>query len=266
MNTLENRPLLEKSGSTRASPGTALIINADDWGRDQANTDRIRECFLHGTVSSVSAMVFMLDSERAAEIALESGVDAGLHLNFTTPFSASHCSAKLTEHQRRAVAFLRHHRLAKVVYHPGLTHSFQYVFESQMEQFHRLYRRAPNRLDGHHHMHLCANVLFGKLLPTGMIVRRNFCFTKEEKGLVNRTYRQILDHFLARHHRIVDFFTTLAPLEPAARLQRILSYGSQCIVELETHPVEPAEYLFLMTEGILAQLGGLSIARKFELA
>src|SRR5438445_7602395 len=63
-----------------------LIINADDWGRECETTDRILDCICCGAVSSVSGMVFMEDSERAACIAREKGVDVGLHLNFTTPF------------------------------------------------------------------------------------------------------------------------------------------------------------------------------------
>src|SRR5580704_8891452 len=62
-----------------------LILNADDWGRDRETTERIFDCVRRGTVSSVSAMVFMQDSERAAGIAREANVDAGLHMNFTTP-------------------------------------------------------------------------------------------------------------------------------------------------------------------------------------
>src|SRR6266480_4217678 len=65
-----------------------LIVNADDWGRDAETTARIAECVVPGGVSSVSAMVFMADSERAADTARERGIDAGLHVNFTTPFSA----------------------------------------------------------------------------------------------------------------------------------------------------------------------------------
>jgi len=45
-----------------------LVINADDWGRDRTTTDKILECTNVGTVSSVSAMVFMEDSERAAAL------------------------------------------------------------------------------------------------------------------------------------------------------------------------------------------------------
>src|SRR5579863_5715924 len=60
-----------------------LIINADDWGVNREATDRTLDCVLRKTVSSASAMVFMEDSERAAQLALEAGVDTGLHLNLT---------------------------------------------------------------------------------------------------------------------------------------------------------------------------------------
>ena len=52
-----------------------LIVNADDWGRDPRTTGRILDCALRGAVSSVSAMVFMEDSERAATLARERGID-----------------------------------------------------------------------------------------------------------------------------------------------------------------------------------------------
>src|ERR1051326_6627341 len=76
----------------------SLVINADDWGRDLENTSRTLDCIRRGSVSSVSAMVFMEDSERAAEIAQERKVDAGLHLNFTTAFSAPGVPRKLADH------------------------------------------------------------------------------------------------------------------------------------------------------------------------
>ncbi len=252
--------------STKEHQAGALIINADDWGRDEKNTNRICECVERRTVSSVSAMVFMEDSERAAAIAQERGMDAGLHLNFTTPYSASDCPARLADRQRELAAYLRSCRLGRVIFHRGLVRSFDYVVASQIEEFHRLYRQAPNRLDGHHHMHLCANVLFGKLLPAGTIVRRNETFLPSEKGLINRLYRGALDRILERRHRIVDFFFTLAPIKPAVRLQRIFSLSREFVVELETHPVDPEEYRLLRSEEIFAQIGNLQIARKFDLA
>jgi chitin disaccharide deacetylase len=225
-----------------------LIINADDWGRDHENTERTFECVRGGGVSAVSAMVFMKDSERAAGIAKEHGIDVGLHLNFTTPFSASDRAARLAERQGELVAYLRRHALARLVYHPGLARSFEYVVEAHLEEFRRLYGVSPDRIDGHHHMHLCANVLVGKLLPPGTIVRRNFSFQPGEKHLVNRLYRKAVDRRLARRHRIRDFFFSLPPLNPSSRLERIFSLADRFTVEVETHPVQSEEYRFLMDE------------------
>jgi predicted glycoside hydrolase/deacetylase ChbG (UPF0249 family) len=46
-----------------------LIINADDWGRSPAETDAALDCFSNGRITSVTAMVFMADSKRAADLA-----------------------------------------------------------------------------------------------------------------------------------------------------------------------------------------------------
>jgi predicted glycoside hydrolase/deacetylase ChbG (UPF0249 family) len=242
-----------------------LIINADDWGRDRPNTDRIYDCAMRGTVSSTSAMVFMEDSERAAQIAREHGIDAGLHLNLTSPLSATNCPPRLSEEQAKINSYLRRHRLAKIVPHPGLTRAFDYVVAAQLDEYRRLYGKDPERLDGHHHMHLCANVLFGKLLPDGIIVRRNFSFVAGEKSFFNRRYREVEDQLLAKRYRMVDFFFSLAPLEPEERLERLFTLARQHVVELETHPVNPEEHRFLMGDEIFRWAGGQPIASRFTL-
>src|SRR5262249_51324289 len=137
----------------------ALIINADDWGLDRETTDRIQECAAKRVISLASGMVFMADSERAAALAREQSIDIGLHLNLTQGFSGQNVSAQLREHHGRVAGFLLRHRLAQIVYHPGLAGSFKYVVNAQLDEFHRIYGEAPRRIDGHHHMHLCANVL-----------------------------------------------------------------------------------------------------------
>jgi chitin disaccharide deacetylase len=241
-----------------------LILNADDWGRNVETTDRILECVLHGSVSSASAMVFMEDSERAAALARGRGVDVGLHLNFTTPFSAPVATGRLTEHHERVSRFLLRSRLSQVVYHPGLANSFEYVVAAQLAEFRRIYDEEPRRLDGHHHMHLCANVLLRRLLPSGTIVRRNFSFQPGEKSGANRLYRAVIDRILAKRHRLTDFFFSLPPLEPADRLQRIFCLARRCVVELETHPVNPQEYLFLTGGKILTQIARTRIATGFD--
>jgi len=237
----------------------ALIINADDWGRDVDNTNRILECHRRGTVSAASAMVYMENSERAAGIAQEHGVDTGLHLNLTTPFSASHIAPRLNEHHQRICKYLGGNRFAQVVFHPGLTSSFEYVVSSQMEEFQRIYGEAPKRIDGHHHMHLCANVLWGKLLPAGTVARRNFSFQPGEKGALNRWYRKKIDGTLAKRHRLTDYFYSLPPLDVPGRLERIFRLAVENTVELETHPVNAAEHDFLMSASIVQLLKPLSV-------
>jgi hypothetical protein len=234
----------------RPAPDGLLIVNADDWGCDADTTGRILDCVTRGTVSAVSAMVFMADSDRAAGIAVERGMDAGLHLNLTTPFNAGACPPALADRQRRIVSYLRRHRLAQLVFNPALVNTFEYVVKAQIDEFRRRYGAGPARIDGHHHMHLCANVQFQGLLPRGTIVRRNFSFQPGEKSALNRAYRRFVDGRLTRRHAMADYLFNLAPLEPAGRLQRIITLARAHVVELETHPVKPDEYRFL-TEGPL---------------
>lgn len=253
--------LKEGAGNDRRTG--MLIINADDWGRDTNTTDRMLECLVRRSVSSVSAMVFMSDSERSARLAREHGIDAGLHLNLTLGFSAPSCPANLKERQRKLVAFLTRHPLARVMFHPGLMNAFEYVVKSQLEEFGRLFGVSPRRIDGHHHAHLCANVLLGKLLPEGTLVRRNFSFLPGEKSLANRLYRKAMDSRLAQRHQIVDYLFPLAPLEPRARLERIRSLAERQVVEVETHPVNADEYKFLTGEEVVRWANGTPIAHGF---
>jgi len=240
-----------------------LIVNADDWGRDPHTTGRILDCALRGAISSVSAMVFMEDSERSAAIARERGMDAGLHLNLTTPFSARSCPPRLREYQQELSNYLRLHFLARAVYHPWLGRSFDYVVKAQIDEYCRLYGTKPERFDGHHHMHLCANVLFGNLLPPGTIVRRHFSWESREKRLRNGLFRKLTDLFLARRFRLVEYLFSLPSFEPPARLQRIFSLACQFIVEVETHPVNPEEYNFLAGGEIFRWAGQCPIASRF---
>jgi hypothetical protein len=236
-----------------------LFVNADDWGRDRVTTDRTSDCVRAGAVSSVSAMVFMEDSDRAAAIAREHHLHVGLHLNLTTAFSGPACPGPLRERQQRIARYLGRHRLSQVVFHPGLAGAFQDAVGAQLDEFERLYGLPPDRIDGHHHMHLCANVLLAGLLPAGTLVRRNFSFQPGEKSASNRLYRRLVDRFLARRHRLVDFFFSLAPLEPRERLLRIFSRARRSIVEVEAHPVNPDEYEFLAGAVILQQAGDIRI-------
>lgn len=195
-------------------------------------------------------MVFMEDSDRAAAIAREYAIASGLHLNLTTPFSGENCSSRLRESQEKLARHLLRHRFAQAMFHPGLIREFEYVVKAQFDEFLRLYGSAPSRLDGHHHMHLCANVLLQGLLPRDTVVRRNFSFEGGEKSVWNRFYRHCVDNVLARRHRLPDYFFSLAPIQPEYRLERIFSLARTYLVEVETHPIKRDEYVFLTGGGI----------------
>jgi predicted glycoside hydrolase/deacetylase ChbG (UPF0249 family) len=240
----------------------ALIINADDWGRDQETTDRTMDCVRLGTVSSVSAMMFMEDSERAAGFAQEHGVDAGLHLNFTNSFFWKGSPRQLSDHQHKVSKYLRLNSFSRVIFNPWLKRSFEYVANTQLDEYRRLYGTNPSRIDGHHHMHLCANVLGSNLLPVGTNVRRNFSFQPDEKGPINILYRKMVDRKLSRRHKLTDFFFSLPPLDPPSRLHRIVSLAQRYIVEVETHPVNVDEYQFLMSGEVFRRFGAQPVSFK----
>jgi hypothetical protein len=271
LKTTEHPPETRSAASDRVGDssvpptGATIIVNADDWGRDMVTTDRSLDCVLRRAVSSVSGMLFMEDSERAAALARQHGVDVGLHLNLTTPFSAAQCPSRLADHQRRLSRFLTLSRFTRVMYHPGLTASFEYVVKAQLAEFERLYGAPASRVDGHHHMHLCANVFFQKLLPADTIVRRNFSFRRGEKSSINRFYRNWQDRRLARRHRMTDFFFPLPPLEPRSRLENFFALANRFNVEVETHPVVPEEYEFLVHGKLFCYAGKTGVASRYVL-
>ncbi|HTS59741.1 MAG TPA: ChbG/HpnK family deacetylase [Terriglobales bacterium] len=270
-------PLLRKNsvslgelpGTPRPSQsalGGCLIINADDWGRDAHTTDRTFECFQHGVLSSASGMVFMQDSDRAASIAAAQGLDVGLHLNLSTPFSAAHISTRLATHHQKVREYLCAHRFARLLYHPALANSFEYAVARQLEEFTRLYGRTPDRIDGHHHMHLAANVLLQGLLPSGTIVRRHFSYEPGEKIFRNSVFRLFSRGLLDGRNRITDFFFSLPPFAPPVRIQRIFNLARRFVVEVETHPINAEEYQVLTGGDLLRWTTGCPPALNFSKA
>lgn len=239
-----------------------VVVNADDWGFRSFATDRILDCIERRFVSSTSAAVFMADSKRAAELARAHHVDTGLHLNLTAAFDGEGIPPALAQHFERVSRVLQRSWLAPRVFHPLLARSFEYVVKAQLDEYARLYGRMPNRVDGHHHMHLCANVVRQRLLPEGIIVRRNFTFAAGEKSAWNRMFRRMQDRALEKRHRIADYFFDLAPMNEA-RLRAILELGRRANVEIETHPERKEEYEFLV-EGRLQELGA-TVSRGYVL-
>jgi len=233
-----------------------LIINADDWGLNKASTDNSLACFRTGRITSASAMLFMADSDRAADLAGAAGLSTGLHLNVTQPFDGNGPRGGIAASQRRISRFLRGGRYRQYFYHPGLAADFERVFTAQYEEYVRLYRSEPAHFDGHHHMHLCANMLAAKLIPAGTRVRRNFTFKSGEKGPFNRFCRGIIDGMLTRRHVCTDYFYAFGPCWSRDRLREVVGLSRERNVELMVHPERPEEYGLLMSEDYLQALSG----------
>jgi chitin disaccharide deacetylase len=236
-----------------------LIINADDWGYDAHTTERVLTCVERGSISSVSAMVFMEDSENAAAVARDRRIDAGLHLNLDTPFTRLPATSKLVKFQARLARFLRS-PFSRPIFHPGLVRSFEYVVSSQLDEYERLYGAPPRRIDGHHHMHLAANVLFSRQLPLGTILRPHFSWEAGEKRIRNSIFRYYAKLMVKRSYRTVDGLYALPPLEPT-RLQDIFFKSRDFTIEVETHPTNPTEFEFLTGGALFRLLGDIPLSR-----
>ena len=236
-----------------------LIINADDFGRSATETDAALGCYQKGRVTSVSAMMFMEDSERAAELAKENDLDVGLHLNFDEPFTGGNSPAELREYHKRTIRYLMGNKYTQLVYNPFLRQEFAFSYEAQAEEFVRLFGKPPSHIDGHHHMHLCANILLSNVIPRGTKMRRNFSFWPGEKSLLNRAYRGLVDRWLARRYRLADYFFDLTQCIEGKKLDRVAASAKSSNVELMTHPIVNAEEEYLMSDEFQVILQRLEI-------
>lgn len=242
-----------------------LIINADDWGGWKSATNAALACHEAGRLRSVTAMVFMADSERAANLAREHQISAGLHLNLNLSFSGQVKSAAVLRHHERLVRFLGLGKYAQLIYHPLLGESFRCVYRAQMEEFERLYGQPPTHVDGHQHMHLCANMRVGRVIPAGQKVRRGFSFWPGEKSFFNRLYRRRVDRVLSKRYRTVDFFFSLRQCLAGNRLERVVNLAREAKVELMTHPEVNVERHFLLGDAFHQMFDGLRMASYAEL-
>lgn len=224
-----------------------LFVNADDFGRAKGTTDRILICSNQKKIHSAGAMVFMIDSERAADLAKENQLPVGFHLNLDEEITAPTVPAKLRAFHQATGAYLNARKWNQVFYNPFLRNAFDYVFQAQWDEFCRLYGDEPKRLDGHHHMHLCMNMLFSGKYPKGIKIRRNFSFGPSEKDPFNRFYRYLVDRWLTSRFQCTDYFFSITPIGQE-RLKRLVALSKHSDVEIMAHPGVDEEYRFLMSD------------------
>jgi predicted glycoside hydrolase/deacetylase ChbG (UPF0249 family) len=236
-----------------------IIVNADDFGRSRCATDRTLECYRQGSITSTSAMVFMADSQRAAELVKESGINTGLHINFTQMIIRSANNPSLWEYQNRLVKYLNASKYNYLMYNPTLRSVFIYVFRAQYEEFERLFDMSPSHINGHHHMHLCANMLIGGVIPKGQKIRRSFSFARGEKNLPNRIYRAIINRFLERKYITTEYFFSLSERLTTGRLESALNLARTSSIEIQTHPENDDEFRWLEGKARIQAFSGLQM-------
>jgi predicted glycoside hydrolase/deacetylase ChbG (UPF0249 family) len=237
-----------------------LIINADDWGGWKSATEAALACHEAGRLSSVTAMVFMADSERAADLAREHQISAGLHLNLNLRFNGQLKSAVVRAHHERLIRFFGWGKYAQLIYHPWLGESFRCVYRAQVEEFNRIYGQPPTHVDGHQHLHLCVNMRANRVIPAGQKVRRSFSFWPGEKSWLNRLYRRHVDRKLCQRYRVVDYFFSLRQCLGENRIERVARLARELNVELMTHPEVKAERDFLLGDGFQRTFAGVRMA------
>jgi predicted glycoside hydrolase/deacetylase ChbG (UPF0249 family) len=249
----------------RSGHADMIIVNADDLGRSHSETDAALSCYAKGRITSATAMVFMADSERAADVAKITDLDIGLHLNLSETFTSPRVPVEFRRQHESIVHFLNRGKYALVLYNPFLRKQFQYVYQAQIEEFLRLYGKPPSHIDGHCHMHLCTNMLVDRVIPAGRKVRRSFSFSRDEKGLLNRAYRGLVDGWLQRRYLLTDYFFCLRQCLQAKRLDRVIELSKTANIELMTHPKNVLEYDFLMGNGFERQFNGVKLATYSQL-
>jgi predicted glycoside hydrolase/deacetylase ChbG (UPF0249 family) len=235
-----------------------LIINADDFGRDTVTTNNIVMCFRKNLITSTSAMVFMQDSERAACVALEHNLEVGLHLNLDEQFTGTAAPGLLRGDLTKVGTFLTSSKFSQVIYNPMLQSQFEYLFKAEYEEFLRLYRRPPAHINGHHHRHLCSNVLLGKIIPDGSRVRRSFTFERGERNIANRLYRRFVDSVVKRRFITTDMFFAAIPSEQLNILKKHIGLAKIHNVELMVHLSSQTDVEYLMQQGFIQDVHQVS--------
>ena len=219
-------------------------MNADDLGLTRTTTDAIVESYRLSRISSATAMVYMEDSRRAASLLGSCGLPIGLHLNVSTPFTATDVPPEVRERHQRVVHLFKSHRFIRWVYLPGFRDLISACVHDQRLAFHELFKHEPTHCDGHHFYHLAPNILLASSFRTMPKIRKSLTFRKGEKSFVNRWLRTAQNTFIERRHLTVDevrLFSEVAPrlAEPACPRTRL---------EVVVHPELAEERRVLLSD------------------
>lgn len=207
-----------------------LIVNADDWGHTTKVTDAIVDCFEAGLVSSTTAMVWMRDSSRAADIARERRLPVGLHLNLTAEFEGRDIPQRVRERQRRVLGLFSRDAWRETSPPAVDPVAVRDAVQDQLDRFREEFGE-PTHIDGHHHIHVHPAVL--AMLPPELPIRS----VPRPPGAMDAPWDE-RDRAVHEGFAAPDITLELHRLHPAlggAGLEPLARARSQTI-ELVTHP------------------------------
>ena len=242
-----------------------LIVNADDYGAAPATTDAILDCFERGAITSATTMVWMQDTERAAELAAERELPTGLHLNLTMDFDGPAVPPDVAAVQGRLTGRMsRRLGLTRWAYRPLLRGAVNTSIADQLGRFEELYGRPPTHLDSHNHVHLSPNVLFSKALSHGTKVRTSHDFA----GRLGDSPKVLRRALMRRRFRTTDSFFSIRSIHPelgGSGLEEALNRARTHSVEVMVHPHWEDEYELLGTDAWLQAIADLPLGSYADL-
>lgn len=237
-----------------------LIVTADDFGSSPRVTDLIVDSFDRGLISATTAMVWMPDTTRAAELAHERGIPVGLHLNLTLPFRgegvpepARKLQAELATRftpeswTARARIWRRDPRIQEAIYH-------------QLAEF-RTRFGEPTQIDGHHHVHLHPAIL--PRLPRELPIRP---VPRAPLQLGERGDRR--DRLIRRDFLTADGCVAFEQIHPALGGVGLglLDFAEDHVLEVVAHVQDDGQRGALESRGWRAALGRQSLGSYRELS
>jgi predicted glycoside hydrolase/deacetylase ChbG (UPF0249 family) len=235
-----------------------LIVNADDLGGEAYKTDAIIAAHSAGAITSATAMMWMEDSERAAERARSAGLPVGLHINLTHPFSGPRVPGPARERQRELCRRFARLGLRRWTWDPTIQRAVDAALAEQLERFAELYGGQPDHVDGHEHVHVCPNVLFSPALR-GIARARTSQSPAEAAGAAARLGWRVKHAAVRRRFRTTDRFWSVQRLHPVlggSGFPAAVALARTEAVEIMCHPGDPAEDALLASDSWRAALAG----------
>jgi predicted glycoside hydrolase/deacetylase ChbG (UPF0249 family) len=228
-----------------------LIVCADDFGAAPSATNAILTAYESGAITTASAMVWMRDSDRSAQVVGDTGLPLGLHLNLTLPYTADDVPEGVRERQAAMAAVFTSEGWREGSDPPPDPDTLRLVVAEQLDRFRELFGE-PDHVNGHHHVHVQDPVL--DVLPRRWPLRPLLRRPAQADARPSRRERAMAERFDGP--RLAFAFEHLHP-ERGGEGLATLQLARDQDVEVMTHPQHQAELDALLGEEWLGALDGL---------